>query len=432
MTVAPLVGKQRESVLHATARVNVWEGSVRSGKTVASLLAWLRFVREGPPGNLLMAGRTERTLKRNIIDPLVDMLGRKRCRYVQGDGVVWLLGRRVYVAGANDERSQEKIRGITLAGAYVDEASLVPESFWSMLLTRLSVEGAALYGTTNPDAPRHWLLRDWLDKASTVIQRDGILVQGGDGASLDLARFRFTLDDNPHLPAAYVTALKREFVGLWYRRFILGEWVAAEGAIYDMLDPTLGGHLVDVLPTMRAWWVAIDYGTTNPFHAVLLGHGDDDRLYAAREWRWDSRAQRRQLTDAQYVERVGEWVRGGCDGALGTQAAPERVFVDPSAASFIRAAYLDGWQGLQAADNTVLDGIRDVASLLAARRLLIHESCEATVDELSGYSWDPKAQERGEDAPLKQDDHAPDAVRYVVRGVRPVWRRWLDRLEVAA
>lgn len=425
MTVAPLVGKQRESVRHATARVNVWEGSVRSGKTVASLLAWLRYVRQGPPGNLLMVGKTERTLKRNIIDPLVDMLGRRRCRYIQGDGVVWLLGRRVYVAGANDERANEKIRGLTLAGAYVDEASLVPESFWSMLLTRLSVEGAQLLATTNPDNPRHWLKQDWLDKASIHIRRDGNLVKGGDG--LDLARFTFGLDDNPHLPPAYVEALRREFVGLWYRRFILGEWVAAEGAIFDMLDPTVDGHLVDELPDMLAWWLAIDYGTTNPFHAILLGYGSDDRLYAAREWRWDSRAQRRQLTDAQYVEQVGQWVRDGCDGAMGEQEQVERVFVDPSAASFIRAAHLDGWAGLQPADNTVLDGIRDVASLLAARRLLIHESCGATVDEMSGYSWDPKAQERGEDAPLKQDDHAPDAVRYGVRGLRSVWRGWLDR-----
>lgn len=432
MTVAPLAGKQRDSVVNATARVCMWEGSVRSGKTVASLLAWLRYVRTGPAGNLLMVGKTERTLKRNIIDPLVDMLGRRRCRYIQGDGVVWLLGRRVYVAGANDERANEKIRGLTLAGAYVDEASLVPESFWSMLLTRLSIEGAQLFATTNPDAPRHWLKRDWLDKASVQIRRDGTLVRGGDGARLDLARFTFTLDDNPHLPAAYVTALKREFVGLWYRRFILGEWVAAEGAIFDMLDPTVGGHLVDRLPAMYAWWIALDYGTVNPFHAVLLGHGHDDRLYVAREWRWDSRAKRRQLTDAQYVAQLGEWVRGGCDGALDDHEAPERVFVDPSAASFMRAAYLDGWGGLVGADNTVLDGIRDVASLLAAGRLLIHESCDATVDEMSGYSWDEKAQARGEDAPLKQDDHAPDAVRYLIRGIRPVWRSWLDRVDVAA
>lgn len=425
MTVAPLQGKQLASVRAADRRINLWEGSVRSGKTIGSIIAWLRFIREAPPGNLLMAAKTERTLKRNVIHPMQDMLGKRRVRYVQGDGELHVCGRRIYVAGANDERAQEKIRGLTLAGAYVDEASTIPESFWSMLLTRLSVEGARLFGTTNPDNPRHWLLKDYLDRASVTIERDGTVRHGGDGAELlDLARFRFRLDDNPHLPAAYIQALEREFVGLWYRRFILGEWVAAEGAIYDMLD--LERHAVDQLPDIRRWWLTCDYGTTNPTHVLLIGEHDDG-LVVAREWRWDSRAQRRQLTDGEYSTKLRSWVEGGCDDAADPQTMSlERMFVDPSAASFIRQLHRDGWPVRQA-DNTVDDGIRETASLLAAGRLTIHESCTHLLDELSGYSWDPKAQDRGEDAPLKQDDHGPDALRYAVRGLRRTWRRWLDK-----
>jgi PBSX family phage terminase large subunit len=428
VTVEPLAGKQRASVHAATRRLNLWEGSVRSSKTISSLVAWLDHVRSGPAGNLLMAGRTERTLERNVIHPLQDMLGRTRVRFVRGAGEVWICGRRIYIAGANDERAQEKIRGLTLAGAYLDEVSTIPESFWSMLLTRLSIDGARLYGTTNPDNPRHWLLTDYLTRAAVTLDRDGTLTRHTAGDELDLARFRFTIHDNPHLPADYVTALQAEFVGLWYRRFILGEWVAAEGAIYDMLDPTpatSGGHVVDALPAMHRWALTIDYGTTNPFHVSLLGVGVDRRVYIAREWRWDSKKERRQLTDAEYATRVAAWVRDGCDGALDEHDTIDRVFIDPSAASFIAACYRDGWRGVTPADNTVLDGIRDVASLLAARRLLIHTSCTATLDEHAGYSWDPKAQDRGEDAPLKQDDHAPDAVRYGIRGLRSDWRGWL-------
>lgn len=426
MSTAPLVGKQLLSVQHATARLNVWEGSVRSGKTVGSILVWLRFVREAPPGNLLMVGKTERTLKRNVIHPMQDMLGRRRVRYVQGDGELWVCGRRVYIAGANDERAQEKIRGLTLAGAYVDEVSTIPESFWSMLLTRLSIEGARLFGTTNPDNPRHWLLKDYLDRASVTIHRDGTVTAGGDGADLlDLARFRFVLADNPHLPAAYVASLEREFVGLWYRRFILGEWVAAEGAIYDMLR--LDGdraHVIDDLPDVHRWWLTVDYGTTNPFHALLIGEAAD-RLVVAREWRWDSRQQRRQLTDAEYSTQLRGWLEGGCDGLEGVAGNLERLYVDPSAASFIRQAYRDGWP-VAGADNTVDDGIREVASLLGSDRLAIHRSCAGLLDEMAGYVWDPVAADRGEDAPLKQEDHGPDALRYGIRGLRRVWRRWLD------
>ncbi|MFA9432930.1 MULTISPECIES: PBSX family phage terminase large subunit [unclassified Egicoccus] len=425
MSVAPLVGKQLASVQHATARLNIWEGSVRSGKTIGSILAWLRFIRTAPPGNLLMAGRTERTLERNVVHPMQDMLGRKRVRFVRGAGELWVCGRRIYIAGANDERAQEKIRGLTLVGAYVDEVSTVPESFWSMLLTRLSIDGARLFGTTNPDNPRHWLLKDYLNRATVTIDRDGQIL-GGDGAELlDLARFRFTLHDNPHLPAAYIASLEREFVGLWYRRFILGEWVAAEGAIYDMLD--LDGdssHVVDQLPDVHDWWLTVDYGTTNPFVALLIGEHTDG-LVVAREWRWDSRAQRRQLTDGEYATKLQSWVDGGADG-LAMPPDVSKVFVDPSAASFIRQLYRDGWSGVTPADNTVEDGIRETSSLLAARRLTIHRSCSGLLDEMAGYSWDPKAQDRGEDAPLKQDDHGPDALRYGVRMLRRVWRRWLD------
>lgn len=433
MNVVPLVGKQRSSVELATARLNVWDGSVRSSKTISSLIAWLLYVRTGPAGNLLMVGRTERTLKRNVIDPLVEMLGERRCRYVAGSGELWLLGRRVYIAGANDERAQEKIRGLTLVGAYVDEASTLPESFWAMLLTRLSIEGARLFATTNPDSPNHWLKRDYLDRARLWLRHDGRVETDGRDDRLDLARFSFQLADNPTLSAKYVADLAKEFTGLWRLRFIQGLWVLAEGAIYDGFDPTVGGrHVVAELPAVERWWLGVDYGTTNPFVALLVGVGVDERLYVAREWRWDSRRERRQLTDAHYSASVRYWLdslgRPRVEGAAAELAGadqPDRLFVDPSAASFIVQLYGDGWAGVHGADNAVADGIRSVASLLGVGRLRIHQSCGGLVDEMIGYVWDPKASEDGVDKPVKVNDHGPDALRYAVMGTRRVWRNWL-------
>jgi PBSX family phage terminase large subunit len=305
--VAPLVGKAKRSVELCTARINVFEGSVRSGKTVASLLAWLLYLRTGPAGNLLMVGRTERTLRQNVIDPLTEMLGRKRCKVVWGDGVATILGRRVYLVGANDEKSVQKIQGLTLAGAYVDEATILPESFWSMLLTRLSVEGARLYCTCNPASRNHWMMRRYLRRSRLHLEHDGSIRRSDGTRTLDLHRFSFNLRDNPSLPAAYVDELSRTFVGLFYQRFILGLWVLAEGAIWDMWDQDR--HMADTLPTDRrgrvlldSWTLAVDYGTTNPFVALLLGvgEGDDDkpRIWVAGEWRWDSAEEGRQLTDA--------------------------------------------------------------------------------------------------------------------------------------
>lgn len=430
MQIEPLVGKAKQAVALCDHRLNIFEGSVRSGKTIGSLLAWLQFTRTGPAGNLLMVGKTERTLKRNIIDPLIEMLGPDRVRYVQGAGEVFILGRRIYVAGANDEKAEGKIRGLTLAGVYVDEASTVPESFWSMLLTRLSIDGAKLFATTNPDSPNHWLLKRYLARARTWLRRDGRLEQHPDDPTrLDLARFSFRLTDNPTLSAEYIAALSAEFTGLWYKRFVDGLWVLAEGAIYDMFDPDLGrGQVVDELPDIIDWWLSIDYGTTNPFVACLIGHGTDDRLYVTREWRWDSAVERRQLTDLEYSAKLRAWLDElAADGreAWAGCRTPDRILVDPSAASFIAQLHRDGWASVRGADNAVEDGLRDVATLLSADRLKIHQSCVGGIDEMTGYVWDPKAQAKGEDRPLKERDHFPDALRYGIRGTRPVWRHWV-------
>lgn len=412
MIVTPLVGKQVDSFRLADARLNIWDGSVRSSKTIVSLLKWIEFVRASPPGPLLMVGKTERTLRRNIIDVMVEMLGERRCHLVAGTGELFLLGRKIYIVGANDERAQEKIRGLSLVGAYCDELSTLPESFFVMLLTRLSIPGARLYATTNPDGPQHWLLVNYLDRASTWLDHDGQLhhLEGDD--RLNLARFSFQLRDNPNLSAEYVDAVSTEFTGLWHKRLILGQWVLAEGVIYESWDPAR--HVVAELPPIAQWLaLAMDYGTTNPFHAVLVGLGVDGRLYVGHEWRWDSKKQRGSLTDAEYSERLRAWV-----ASLGI--TPSYTIVDPSAASFRVELHRSGWSSTLA-DNEVVDGIRDVASLFATGRLLVSAECKELIREIPGYAWDPDASEKGEDKPLKVNDHGCDALRYGIRTTRNIW-----------
>lgn len=437
MAVAPLTGKGLESVRLADARINLWEGSVRSSKTVSSLMRWLKFVREAPPGNLLMTGKTERTLKRNIIDVLTEWLGPSRCKLIAGSGELWLLGRRVYVAGANDERAQEKIRGLTLVGAYADEVSTLPESYWSMLLTRLSVDGAKLFGTTNPDSPAHWLLKDYLQRSSTWLDHSGQLLRSEGEDRLDLARFSFRLADNPYLSQTYIDALSSEFTGLWRKRFIEGLWVAAEGAIYDMWDEQR--HVVDIIPPISQWLcVSVDYGTSNPFHAILLGVGAEndqhgmrrETLYGVSEWRWDARQKRRQLTDHEYGKHLRDWLAEvRFPGSRLRGPAPQYLVIDPSAASFKVQAFHGGWNVIDG-DNAVLDGIRLVSSLLSAGRLKFDRAgCPAVIEEFPSYSWDTKAQLAGEDKPVKIGDHGLDSLRYGVKSTQSLWH---NRIQLAA
>jgi len=397
-------GKQLDSILDSTARINVWQGSVSSGKTISSLIRWIEFCQNGAKGNLLMVGKTERTLKRNVIDVLGEILDGSGSLVTRtGSGEIQIGSRTIYIVGANDERAEAKIRGLTLAGAYGDEVTLWSESFFNMLLSRLRVPNAQLFLTTNPDSPNHWLKKKFLDRES----------------ELDIQNFSFQLGDNHTLDPKYVESLKAEYSppsSLWYRRFINGEWIMAEGAVYDCFDRT--ENIVSELPKMREYYVGIDYGTTNPLCALLIGEGVDDQLYVVKEYYYDSSTKQRQLSDAEYSRELRNFLDG---------YDVRKIFVDPSAASFITQLWRDNHLGVTKANNNVQDGIRIVYNLIGSRKLKIHSSCNRLIEEIESYVWDVKQQERGEDKPLKRNDHAVDALRYVMIALGAIWRHWITR-----
>jgi PBSX family phage terminase large subunit len=351
----------------------------------------------------VIVGKTERTIKQNVIAPIEDMIGSKRVKYGQ-DGLVTIDGRKCLMVGANDARAEGKIRGGTFAGAYCDEITLLPEAFFKMLLSRLSVPGAELFGTTNPDSPFHWFKRDFLDNGA-----------------LDLVCFHFILDDNPHLPPAYVQSLKAEYKGLWYRRFIDGEWCQAEGAVYgDQWDEeacTFTGYTRQV-----EWWAAADYGTTNPTTYGIYSRDASGVESCWHEYWWDSRAERKQKTDEQYVDDWFTWLqKAQADIAEEAKAAglpvpliqPQHLSLDPAAAS-LRVAFERRGVRVEKANNDVIEGIKCVAGKLAKRTFRIHKRCTQSIREMGAYVWDAKAQSRGEDAPLKTDDHTQDRHRYAL------------------
>jgi PBSX family phage terminase large subunit len=399
----PLSRKQVASIVESQYRINAWEGSVRSGKTVASLLRWLGYVATAPRGGeLVMVGRTRDSINRNVFAVLTnpDLFGplARQVHYTNGAATAVILGRIVHVLGANDAQAEPKVRGMTCAGAYVDEATTLPETFFDQLVARCSVPGAQIFTTTNPDNPAHWFRKKYLLRPSETRLRS----------------WHFTLDDNPYLDPEYVAALKASFQGLFYKRNILGQWVQAEGAVYDMWQPDT--MVVDLLPQMTRWIaVGIDYGTANPFAGLLLGVGTDQRLYVASEYRHDSRAAHRQLTDAQYSAAVQSWLAA-------QQAQPEWLFVDPSAASFMTQLWADGVANVARANNDVLDGIRSVGVAIGSGRLSVHRSCAGLLDELPAYAWDDSAAAKGQDKPIKANDHSVDALRYALHSTAHEWR----------
>jgi len=404
--VAPMSPMQIRSIVQADARVNLWTGSISGGKTVASLLRWLIYVATAPPGELVVVGRTRQSIARNVFGPLADvsLFGplAMHSQYTAGADTAKILGRTIHILGASDARSEMVLRGLTCAGAYVDELTLVNEDFWVQLLGRLRVPGAQIFATTNPDSPAHFVKRQVIDRA----------------VELGYRVFRFRLSDNEHLDPAYVAQINREFVGLWRRRFIDGDWVIAAGAIFDMWDPARHVIAHDDMPTMdRVLALGVDYGDTHLTRGMLLGLGRDKaetaRLYVLDEWAPGN------MTIGEHSADLRAWL-----GRLEPPAwrAPEWVFVDPAAASFKHQLFYDGMGNVGNALNDVLSGIRTVSSLLATDRLLVSDRCTNLVDQIPAYVWDPKATLRGEDKPVKAEDDEVDALRYSIFSTRALWQ----------
>lgn len=377
--------KQIDVLRNAHRRWNILSGAVRSGKSFVSLDLLVLRLASMPNGNRLLLGKTERTLQRNILDPLRARYGAGAVSRVHDPGVVDIFGKPFYIAGANDDRSVAKIQGLGLIYAYGDEITTWAESMFQMLKSRLDKPGAMFDGTCNPEGPYHWLKKDILDNDQ-----------------LDMYHQHFELDDNPYLTDTFKANLKMEYTGVWYQRYIKGLWVLAEGTIYDMFNRQ---HIIERVLAKPLHFLTCDYGTANP--CVFL-HAEDDghNVHIADEYYHDSRKAMRQKTDEQYADDLAAFVeRCGISFLSG-------VYVDPSAKSFIVLLKQRGYNVLKP-DNTVDDGIRTVGTLLNTERLTISAKCQNTIEEFASYVWDTNAQNRGEDKPMKDHDHAMDALRYI-------------------
>ena len=381
-------------------RINLLEGSVRSGKTWISLVVWAFWVATMPrDGNYLMVAKTLTSLRRNCLDLLQELVGTKYFTYSLSKKEARLFGRLVYLEGVNDARAESKIRGMTLQGAYCDELTLFTEDFFSMLLSRLSCPGAKLIATTNPDSPQHWLKVKYMDRA----------------AELDMLIMKFLIEDNTFLDPEYVENLKKEYVGVFYDRFILGQWVVAEGRVYPMFTDNPDRFILRGATAGMdgQFYISCDYGTINPLSLGLwCVHGK--QAIRIKEYYWDSRREGHQKTDEEYyadLERLahGYYIR--------------RVIVDPSAASFIECIRRHGKFRVWEADNDVLNGIRVTASLLNAGMVKVHESCKDAIREFGLYRWDEK---KNSDAVLKENDHAMDDIRYFCYTILAREFRWAE------
>ena len=383
-------------------RINLLEGSVSSGKTWISLVLWAFWVRTMPdkPDNLyLMTAKSLTTLKNNCLYLLQSLVGESNFKFNTGGKEGWLFGRHILFEGANDISSESKIRGLTLTGAYCDEATKLPRDFFVMLLSRLRRPGAKLFATTNPDSPTHWLKTDYIDRKDEL-------------SFLDIT---FRLDDNAqNLPAEYVENLKLEYTGIFYDRFILGLWTLAEGLIYPMYEKALAEP--PSKPAER-YILSIDYGTQNPL-ACLIWAKIEGIWYAVDGYYYSGRDTGKQKTDKEYADKLDSIVAPYFEGTK------LRTIVDPSAASFIEELRRHKLYQVIQADNDVLNGIRETASAIEQGKIKISPKLKEWRDEAASYIWNEN------EMPTKENDHYMDATRYfvktekIIRGKKPYHYIW--------
>lgn len=373
---------------HYEKEAIVCDGSVRSGKTLCmglSFFLWAMVQFDGM--RFGVCGKTISSLRRNVLSEILPRLG--------GMGATWKEKRtenlvtvtfrghqnQFYIFGGRDESSASLIQGITFAGVLLDEVALMPKSFVEQACARCSVEGSRLWFNCNPAGPSHWFYKDWILEAE----------------KRNCLRLHFTMEDNPSLTKAIRQRYERLYSGVFYRRFVLGQWAQAEGRVYDFFGP----DMVQPVPkgTFEKWYISCDYGTVNPTSMGLWGL-QKGVWYRVKEFYFDSRAKQRQMTDEEYAAALRK---------LAGDRKITAVIADPSAASFIETLRRHGWV-VRKAENEVLSGIRLTADFLKAGKLVICEGCSDILREMDEYVWDLGSEAK--DRVKKEHDHAMDEMRY--------------------
>ena len=363
------------------------DGAVRSGKTVSMVVGFFLWsMADFDRKTFAICGKTVGALRRNIVSNLSQWLGelfsirehRSENKLVVRD----CTGREntYYLFGGRDESSCKLIQGITLAGVLLDEAALMPKSFAEQACARCSEPGSKLWFNCNPEGPEHWLYKEWILRAKEK----------------NMLHLHFTMGDNPALPESIRRRYENLYTGVFYRRFILGQWCMAEGLVYDF-DPAI--HVKEPEKQGGRYYISVDYGTRNPFSAGLW-QVTEGKAYRLREYYHDGRGSGRMLTDEEYCDALED---------LAGDLPVAQVVVDPSAASFIAALRRRGRFSVRKAKNEVLPGIRLVATLLQSDVLFISPRCTDAIREFQLYRWEDTGEK---DTVVKENDHAMDDIRY--------------------
>ncbi|MFP4017192.1 MAG: PBSX family phage terminase large subunit [Halanaerobiales bacterium] len=405
----PFSKKQKKAITwwmpqspHKDKDILIADGSIRAGKTVALIDGFMNWSLDTfSHQNFIISGKSMGALSRNVLNPLKQNLAAKGIayRHVRSEEPRIEVGTNTYyLFGANDIRSKDTLQGLTAAGALADEVALFPENFVKEMINRCSIDGSKLWWNCNPQSPNHFIKKEFIDQADKK----------------NILRLHFTLDDNLTLSDKIKSRYRRMFEGMWYQRNILGLWVLAEGLIYDMFNKDT--HLVtdkkrqkEILEEeINRYYIANDYGTGTVFALGLFGVTHSGESYLIKSFYYDAKKKRKQKSDSQYAADLKKFMKG---------YKVSRIIIPDDALSFInecRDQKVGNIKVFSRDPGTVLDGIRLQADMLATQqyKIFANKSNQPVIDEYYSYIWDEKAQLKGNDKPVKENDHGKDMERY--------------------
>jgi PBSX family phage terminase large subunit len=378
----------------------ICDGAVRSGKTSIMMVTFVKWAMDNFNWcKFGICGKTVDSATKNIIDPFMTLSWAKErysMRWRRAEKLLEVRRGNVVnvfeVFGGKDESSYMLVQGRTFAGVLLDEVTLMPESFVNQALARCSVEGARMWFSCNPANPNHWFYKNWIERRK---ERNALYLH-------------FTMADNPSLSKKTLERYQSMYSGVFYQRYVEGKWVLAEGLVYPMFDASK--HVLEALPeTGGDCYASCDYGIQNATVFLLWRkEAATGRWIAIDEYYYSGREESKQITVSELVD--------GFEAMLSSheECKPKRTIIDPSAAALIVELRKRGHH-TQNAVNDVGPGIADVCTMLYKRGIAFSSRCVNTLKEFGLYSWDKKAADNGEDAPIKQNDHCMDAIRYFVK-----------------
>lgn len=399
LTLGAFSNKAQSFLYESDAFINIAHGSVRSGKTIVATFRFLLFVLESDYYEFMISGKTRDTIERNVVRDLIRMIeGRLPYKYRKFDNYIEILDKKIWLVGFSDEGATEKVRGMTIGGWYADELTSASKSTVEMAITRCSVDGAQMFWTMNPDSPYHYIYTDYITNTE--------LLESG-----TVKVWHFTLEDNLHLSQRYIEELKRvnRKSQVNYKRNILGEWVIAEGAIYDMFDTN--ENVFTTPPPIHDINICCDYGvsTVTTFGVMGIHHNENtgNTYCLLEETYYDAEEKGVAQSD---TDRVNDIINLQDKHDLTSR---NTLYLPHDAASLKTACEKEPRIKMTIRTYTpdTYEDITTIQNLIATRRFLIHESCKQSILQAQTYSWDKQAQQRGEDRPLKINDHCPDMWR---------------------